>query len=397
MMHDPLRILTFTTLYPGASRPNHGVFVENRLRHLVAETEAQVRVVAPVPWFPWKSSWFGSYGDLGRTPWRETRHGIDIAHPRYPLVPKIGMSLAPASLFAATAKFVGKLQKDWDFDLIDSHYFYPDGVAAVRLGRALKKPVVITARGSDINLIPNYPLPRRMIVSAARHAAGIVAVSQALKNALVDLGISTDRIVVLRNGVDLDMFKPEDRRQVRSALGLSGRVLLSVGHLIERKGHDITISALPRLPDCSLLIAGEGPERAGLQSLASRLGVTSRVRFLGTVPHAELSAIYSAADIAILCSSREGWPNVLLEAMACGTPVIASPIWGNPEIVCRPEAGILMRERSPQAVAEAVESLFSDLPSREATRAFAEHFSWRETSDGQMRLFKSIRNAIRNH
>lgn len=388
---EPLRILNFTTLYPGRTQPRHGVFVENRLRHLVATGRVRARVVAPVGWFPFKAARFGRHADLARMPAREIRNGIEVFHPRYLVLPKVGMTVAPALLFAGALPTVRRLESE--FDLIDAHYFYPDGVAAVLLGRALNKPVVITARGTDINLIPRYPLPKRMICHAARGAGGVIAVSQALKDALVGLGISANKVSVLRNGVDLQMFKPASRDAARSGLEIVGPTLLSVGHLIERKGHHITIAALPRLGSYTLIIAGEGPELARLKSLASRLGVANRVRFLGTVAHEELRTVYTAADALVLASSREGWPNVLLEAMACGTPVVASAIWGNPEIVSDPSAGILMRERTPDGVADAVNALFGKLPSRESTRAFAERFSWDETSDGQIRLFHKILSA----
>jgi glycosyltransferase involved in cell wall biosynthesis len=286
-----------------------------------------------------------------------------------------------------------RLQAESNFDHIDAHYFYPDGVAAALLGKALGKPVVITPRGTDVNLIPAYALPRRMIRWAAESAAHLIAVSRALKEALVALGIPEEKITVLRNGVDLAMFRPLDRISIRAKLGLEGPVLLSVGHLIERKGHDLVIRALLSLPQHKLLICGTGPERAALGGLAKDIGVENRVRFLGQIAHDRLAEIYGAADALVLASNREGWPNVLLEAMACGTPVIASNIWGNPEIVARREAGILMRERSAAGVAEAVRELFSDLPAREATRAYAEGFSWDETTRGQIKIFRSILGA----
>jgi len=387
-----VRILTFTTLYPGASRPNHGIFVENRLRHLVSTGMVQSQVVAPVPWFPLTLSAFADYAAMARMPTREIRTGIAVMHPRYLVIPKLGMSVAPGSLFAATLPLVKRLKRQWGFDLIDAHYFYPDGVAASWLGRALDLPVVITARGTDINLIPRHRLARRMIVDAAHRAAGIIAVSQALKDELMALGVPQERIDVLRNGVDLEMFRPDDRVSARASLDVKGRVLLSVGHLIERKGHDIVIEALRYLPEYLLLVAGEGPERPHLQSLASRVGVQDRVRFLGSVAHEKLRAVYNAADALVLASSREGWPNVLLEAMACGTPVIASAVWGNPEVVSSRNAGILMRTRTPQGVSEAANLLFGNLPGREATRAFAEKFGWNETTLGQLRLFQKILN-----
>jgi glycosyltransferase involved in cell wall biosynthesis len=212
-----------------------------------------------------------------------------------------------------------------------------------------------------------------------------------LKDGLVAMDIDAARITVLRNGVDLGLFRPLDRQATRKRLGLEGSTLISVGHLIERKGHHLIVEAMPKLPGYTLLIAGEGPERASLEALIAELGLGDRVRLLGSRPHAELPELYGAADAMILASSREGWANVLLESMACGTPVVATDIWGNPEVVARPEAGILMTERSAQGVADAVKSLFgARMPSREATRAYASAFSWDATTDGQIELFRSI-------
>lgn len=381
-------VLSFTTLFPSAARPNHGIFVENRLRHLLSAGRTECRIVAPVPWFPWKAPRFGQYAAMARTPLRETRHGTDVLHPRYLAIPRVGMTAAPWLLFAGAFRTVWRLRHR--IDLIDAHYFYPDGVAAVLLGRVLCKPVVITARGSDINLIPEHALPRHIIRWAAGRAAGIIAVSQALKKAMVEMGIPSEKIVVLRNGVDLEMFRPGDRKQARSGLGVTGKVLLSVGHLVEAKGHELAIAAISKLRNCTLVIAGAGPERSRLEALAASLGVADCIRFLGPVPHSNLRQVYVAADALVLASIREGWPNVLLEAMACGTPVIASPVGGIPEIVCAPEAGVLMLERSAAGIAEAVERLFSRLPRREDTRAYAEKFSWDETTSGQIQLFKQI-------
>jgi teichuronic acid biosynthesis glycosyltransferase TuaC len=395
-LRPKIELLTFTTLYPNASQPAHGVFVENRLRHLAANVEVNPRVVAPVPWFPWTSSRFGYLSRYAKVPDSENRSGIDIVHPRYVVIPRIGMLFAPLLLFLGSILAVKAASQARDFDLIDAHYFYPDGVAAVLLGWLFRKPVVITARGTDVNLIPNFRLPRAMIRAAARRASAIIAVSQALKDAIVDLGVPPQAVTVLRNGVDLRAFHPGGRESARSELGLAGSVLLSVGHLIERKGHEFAIGALVRLKQHTLLIAGEGPERPTLEALASKLGVAARVRFLGSVPHHDLQKIYVAADVLVLASSREGWPNVLLEAMACGTPVVATAIWGNPEVVSCPQAGLLMKSRTADGAADAVEELSRMRPNRDATRAYAEQFSWDATSAGQQELFEQILSARRN-
>jgi teichuronic acid biosynthesis glycosyltransferase TuaC len=388
----PIRIVTFTTLFPNAAQPTLGVFVENRLRHLLASGRVTGDVIAPVPWLPRVlARHLARYRHLAQVLPVETRADLAVAHPRYATIPKIGMTLAPLLLFAsALAAFRWRLVERGDFDLIDAHYFYPDGVAAALIGRLLRKPVVITARGTDVNLIPRFRLPRRMILLAARQAAGVIAVSEALKRELVAIGVPEARVTVLRNGVDLEVFHPGDRAALRAELGLRGPTLLSVGWLIDRKGHHLVIGAMPALPHHALLIVGDGPERAALERLSRDLGVADRVRFLGQVPHGSLARLYGSVDALVLASSREGWPNVLLEAMACGTPVVATNIWGNPEIVTRPEAGVLMKERTVAGVAAAVEQLFSHLPDRSATRRYAENFSWDETTRGQIRLFTEI-------
>jgi glycosyltransferase involved in cell wall biosynthesis len=277
------------------------------------------------------------------------------------------------------------------FDAIDAHYVYPDGVAATRLGQRFGLPVVVTARGTDVNLIPQYRVPRRLIQGAIRDASALVAVSAALKDVLVTLGASEDKVTVLRNGVETGLFQPpDDRVTIRAELGLTGPTLISVGGLIERKGHHRTIEAMRQLPGFKLLIVGEGPEREHLAALIAAHGIADRVCLLGPRPHRELPALYGAADASVLASSREGWANVLLESMACGTPVVAANIWGNPEVVRSSAAGVIYEPNTPEGIAEGVRRLFAALPDRAATRRYAEPFSWDETTAGQLALFRRI-------
>lgn len=394
-MTKPLRILLFSTLYPSAVRPIHGIFVETRLRELVNSGQVQARVIAPVPWFPFKSSRFGEYALFASTPRFEERNGLQVHHPRYFLPPKVGMNLAPTTLALAALPVARRLiEEGFDFDLIDAHYYYPDGVAAATLARALGKPFTVTARGTDLNQIPEFARPRRLILQTAAQAHASIGVCKALMDRLAELGADSSKLHVMRNGVDLQRFSPVDRAQARALLKLApaGRLLLSVGHLIERKGHDIAIAALPLLPaDVRLAIVGAGPLRQKLEAQARQLGVMERVHFAGTIPQVELKNWYSAADALTLCSSREGWANVLLEAMACGTPVVASNIWGTPEVVSSPDAGVLMPQRSAQGLAQAFGELFAQYPERQATRRHAEQFSWDATTEAQLRVFNDMR------
>ena len=304
------------------------------------------------------------------------------------------MSVAPFALFATAALELRRLQAAGaEFDLIDGHYLYPDGIAAVALGRLFKKPVVLTARGSDVTQYPDHAVPRRMIQWAMRNAAALISVSAGLKTAMVELGASAEKITVLRNGIDLNLFRLSDPGPVRSAWNIKGKLLLSVGHLIHRKGHHLAIQALTELPDWTLAIVGEGPERARLQTLATALNVDDRVVFCGSHSHESLPAYYAAADLLILASSREGWANVLLEAMACGTAVVASNIPGNAEVVNDVAAGEVVRENTSACFADTIRRTYARKIPRAATRAYAEHFSWDATSQGQLDLFRRVTAA----
>jgi teichuronic acid biosynthesis glycosyltransferase TuaC len=392
MAGQAIRILSFSTLYPNPEAPYHGIFVENRLRHLTGSGEVAAMVVAPVPWFPFEHEAFGRYASFARVPREERRHGLAVLHPRYPVIPKVGMSSAPVLMYAALRKLFAEILKArFSFDLIDAHYFYPDGVAAVLLGRRLGKPVVIPARGTDVNLLPEYRVPRRLVRWAATQSAGVIAVSEALRERLIELGVPGGRVQVLRNGVDLALFAPQDRAAARRELGLDadGPVVLSVGWLIPRKGQDLAIRAVAAMPEVTLLIVGEGAQAPALKRLAAQLGLSGRVRFLGSMPHERLAQVYSAADVLLLASSREGLPNVVLEALACGTPVVTSAVWGTAEVVA-PQAGRLVKERTPEAIAGALRALLAAPPPRAAVRAHAERFAWGPTTAGQIRLFKSI-------
>ncbi|MGC2199337.1 MAG: glycosyltransferase [Stellaceae bacterium] len=386
-----MRILTFTTLYPNLLQPQHGIFVETRLQKLVASGAVSARVVAPCPWFPLASERFGRYAVFARVPREETRRGLQVDHPRYPVLPRIGMSAAPLALFAAVLPFLRRQIRDGqEFDLIDAHYFYPDGVGAVLLGRTLGRPVVVTARGSDLNIIARHAVPRRWIRWAAQHADGLVAVSGGLKRRLVELGIAASRVCVLRNGVDLTLFRPPDRDRARAVLGFTRPTLLAVGNLVALKRHGLMVEALTHLPEFELVIAGEGPERVGIERLARQRGVADRVRLLGRVPQDRLPEIYSAADLLLLASTHEGWPNVLLESMACGTPVLVSPTNGVADIVAAPEAGRILSDVEPSALAAAVRDFLAAPPSRAATRRYAERFDWQSTTDGQIGLMREV-------
>lgn len=397
-----LRTLLFSTLFPSSVRPGHGIFVQTRLRELLATGAVDVRVVAPVPWFFSSHPRFGDYALHARTPRRETLMGVDVRHPRYALPPKVGMTVAPLMLALGAVPAIRELLAEgFDFDLIDAHYYYPDGVAAALLSRWFGKPLVVTARGSDINLIAQYRWPRRMMQWAARRAAASIGVSKALADAMAEWDIGREKLHVMRNGVDLERFRPLPQDEARARLGLQGRPLLvSVGNLVPLKGHDLTIAAfarvLPEYPEAQLALVGAGAERERLEAQVRALGLQGSVVFAGSVENAELPDWFSAADLSILSSSREGLPNVLLESMACGAPVVATRVGGTREVVTDAVAGRLVERRDAEHIAAAIKDVLQARPSRDRVRDCASQFSWQATSQAQLSLFRTIAQGARH-
>jgi teichuronic acid biosynthesis glycosyltransferase TuaC len=389
-----LKILAISNLFPNPVQPRNGVFTEHRLRALAAAPEIEeVRVISPIPAFPLPGLSFGPYAALNAVPAEDVRHGLKVSYPRYVNIPKIGMHLQPGLMAAALMAVVRRMiAGGFDPDVIDAFYFYPDGVAAAKIARALGKKLVITAYGNDLSLIPvGSPRAARRIREAADQADACTAVCKALADAPVDLGGDASKTRVVLHGVDVDLFRPpEDRAALRARLGLDGPALFTAGHLIERKGMHFAVGALPPLPGATLVIAGDGPEDAALRAQAASLGVADRVRFLGHVDPAQLRDWYGAADAFVLMSSREGIANVMMESMACGTPVLATAVWGAPEVINRPEAGRLVMERTSEALAREAQALFAAPPDRAATARYGGSFTWAQTTRDHLDVYRTF-------
>jgi glycosyltransferase involved in cell wall biosynthesis len=389
-----MNILTISSLYPNNKDIKHGIFVETRLRHLIEDfAEIKPTVIAPVPWFPFAWKKFGSYATYAGVVNKEIRNGIDVYHPKYLVIPKVGMYITPIFMRWTILRTVKKLQKQGQqFDVIDGHYFYPDGVAIASVAEELNIPFTCTARGTDINLIPQLPKARKMIQQVFKKAAHMMTVCQALKDEMLTLDAPQEKITTLRNGVDLNLFKPSDEQEqqaMKTKLGISNKLVMSVGWLIERKGHYLVIDAIKGLDNVTLAIAGNGPDLEKLEKQVKKLGLQDRVIFLGSLPQPDLNQWFNAADVTVLASSREGWANVLLESMASGTPVVATRVWGTPEVVTSAEAGVLV-ERRALSIAKGIQEVLAEPPKRALTRIYAEQYDWHSTSKGQFDIFTKI-------
>lgn len=363
-----LRVLTLATLFPDATRPNFGIFVERQTRGLAAMPDTQVTVVAPVGLPPWPLR-RARHGALAGLSEQEEWRDLAVRRPRFLTLPATGGRFHVAALTRALIPVLDRLA----FDVIDASFFFPDGPAAIALGWRYRVPVSIKARGADIHHWGHARATAAQVRRAGQAAQGLLAVSEAMKADMVAIGLPAPHICVHRTGIDHDRFRPTDRVAAKTSFGLTGPTVLSLGALIPRKGHDIVLDAVARLPDVTLLIAGEGPDRAALATRARGLG--DRVCLLGPVPHADLPRLLAAADVMALASSSEGLANAWVEALACGTPIVIPDAGGAREVVTGAAAGRIVARTAP-AFADAIAELLADPPAPATVAQAAAPFSW---------------------
>jgi len=376
-----LRVLTLSTLFPDATRRNFGVFVERQTLGLAAHPDVELRVVAPVGLPPFPLTLRGRHAKLASLPLGEQWKGIDVYRPRFLALPGTAGRFHVGNLTRALIPVIADLRRDFPFDVIDASFFFPDGPAAVALGKRFGVPVSIKARGSDIHHWGEAGPTAGQVVTAGRAADGLLAVSEAMKRDMVAMGMPADHIRVHRTGVDLAQFALRDRAAAKAALKVKGPVVVSIGALIERKGHDIVIDAIASLPNVTLMIAGEGAYRGALEARIAERGLTERVRLLGGVPHDQMAAILGAADAMALASANEGLANAWVEALACGAPVVIPDVGGAGEVVTEKAYGRIVG-RTPAGFASGIASVLADHTPAAKVRAGAERFTWEANTAG---------------
>lgn len=369
-----LRILTLSTLFPDAGRPNFGIFVERQTAALAAREGVAVRVVAPVGVPPWPLSRHPHYQPFAALPAHEQWHGLDVTRPRFAAVPGAGGRLHAAMLVHRLKPVLREIRRDFAFDVIDAEFFFPDGPAAIALGRHLGVPVSIKARGADIHFW-GKGATRGQVRRAGQAADGLLAVSAAMRADMAAIGIPAERIAVHYTGVDVSRFGHVGRAEAKAAHGIRGPLVIALGALVERKGHDIVIDAMRYLPGVELLLVGGGPDAARYEAQIAAAGLSDRVRLTGPIAHAELGALLPAADVMALASASEGLANAWVEALACGVPIVIPDIGGAREVLTNPVFG-LIADRTPAAFAEAIGALLDAPPEPEQVRRGAEQFRW---------------------
>ena len=347
-----MRVLSLSTLYPSTARPTLGLFVERSLL-AAAEAGAEVTVIAARGRPPGPLDRHPHYRVLADLPEREERGGLIVHRPRFTHWPVVGAGGMAGRMARAVLPLARRLHAEKPFNLMDAQFFFPDGPVARIVAEALGLPYSVKARGADIHHWARQPATGAQVLAAGRLADGLLAVSAAMKADMIALGLPAERIRVHPTGLDHERFRPGDRAAARAAFGIDGPAIATVGALIERKGQALVIEALARLPGTTLLLAGEGPDRARLQALAAARGVADRVRLLGAIPNERLPELLNAADATVLPSRSEGLANAWVESLACGTPVVISDAGGAAELVRDDTAGRIVA-REPAAIARAV-------------------------------------------
>lgn len=347
-----MRVLAITKIFPNAAEPLSAPF--NRQQFAALARRCELEVAATIPWFPGAGllgKW-SSAGKLARVPRTEQIAGISVRHPRTLFVPRLAHGawgpLYLASIAPGLLRYRGKI------DIVLGTWAYPDGFAAVIAARLLGVPCVVKLHGSDINVIAKLPGPRRQTAWALAHAARVVAVSRALGDEVAALGVPRERIALVMNGVDSELFHLRDRAQARRELGLpDGPMALCVANLKPEKGVLDLARAWAHvardLPDARLVMVGGGPLRAQLEAQ-----LPPRATLAGPQPLAKVPIWMAACDVLVLPSHIEGMPNVVLEALACGRRVVASAVGGVPDLITSDALGALVPAQQPEALAAAL-------------------------------------------
>lgn len=395
-----MRILSFATLFPNPVKPSFGVFVGNQMRAVIARGDVDLTMVSPIGVPPWPLSTREPYVRLKDVPRVSDEVGLEVHYPQFALIPKLGGDSNPGRIARAVLPLVRRLHAERPFDLVDAQFFFPDGPVAAAVARELGLPLTIKSRGADIHYWGRREKALAQMREAATQAAGLLAVSEALREDMIALGMQREKIYVHYTGLDRELFRPIERAAARALvsaipdLGVwpDGPLMVTPGALIPRKGQRLAIEALALLPEVRLALAGAGEDEHHLRALAKRLGVADRVHFLGQVDHDVLPHLLCAADVLVLPSASEGLANVWIEGLACGTPIVVPDIGGAAEVVKDPSAGRLVA-RNPEAIAGAVSEILADPPAQADVAANVSRFSWGVNAENIVRFWKNVLEA----
>ena len=378
------RITVVSNLYPNCNEANRGLFIRQLVERLAGEFE--VSVICPIPWKPS----FLIKNDQ-RIPKQDIINGIKVEYPRHLVIPKMMRFSYGWLMYLSLLPLLKRQHKHSHIDLISAHWIYPDAFAATKAAKKLRLPIVVHALGCDINEYSKYWL-RKIQISDALKASDLVVVKSrdlALKSEI--LGAPANNIRTIMNGVDRDKFYPDSMSCARNELGLSKseKYLLFVGNLQVEKGLIYLLKALPLVTevDFKLLVIGDGPQAQMMHQLVNALAINEQVSFLGAVEHDQIPRYLNAVDALCLPSLREGCPNIVLEALSCGTPVIASNVGAVPDMITDESKGDIVEPENSAAIAASIPRV---LALKEANIVQFEWQSWDDNAQAITDIFNEL-------
>lgn len=397
-MAKRLNVLLITNLFPTPVDSYRGIFTYQLVKRL--KETCDVTVICPLPWFPairalkFLDKWY----PFSQVPSQYEVGGIAVASPKYVMIPKVSEALHSFFVFLGTFLTAARLHRERRFDVINAQWLYPDGVAASWIARILRLPTVLTGLGCDVNLDLTVAAKRGQILSALHQADSVTFVSEALRECVRAEGFPESKLSVIPNGVDLGLFRPRPRNECLEALGqpTQGKTIVFVGQILEVKGIDYLLEAAAELRkrrrDFTLYLVGESPDRRGFEQKSQSMGQTDFVKFVGGKTHGEIAVWMGASDVFCLSSVREGWPNVVMEALSSGRPVVASRVGGIPEIIDGSN-GILVEPRQSQALCDALDAALNRSWDAEKIHASVARFSWEKAAETYGRIFEEAASA----
>jgi len=390
-------IIFYTNLFPTPNDMERGVFVYQLAIELNKKTP--VTVICPLPWFP---KWgvlkrMGSWYKMAEVPSKAVVGGITVYYPKYPLIPKISNYLHGFLMFLGTYRLTTRIVRENKKSIISGHWIYPDCFSLLLISLLNKLAVTVTARGCDINRDGKNKYLRALIYHTLNKAAHVITVSESLAEEIQKMGIPSERVSAIANGVNKEKFKPLDRIKCRKDLSvpLDRKVFVYVGQLVPVKDHHTFIEGLAELikeckeSDAHAYLVGEGYLKDELINFARACGISSNVHFIGHQSHDRIPMWIGASDVVCLTSIREGRPNAVIEALACGRPVVASNVGGIPELITK-DNGIIFRSGDYLSLMDALKEGLSKEWEPDKVKATVDHLSWEQSSRLYLELFESI-------
>ncbi len=391
-----MRVLVVTKIFPSSLEPLSAPFNRQQIGALAEECDVEVLVAIPHVPLARITSLPARASRLASLPARERVHGVDVTYVRQLYVPKVGLPVAVPLYLASLLPYRKRVLAA---DVVLATWAYPDGCAAVLAARACGKPCVVKVHGTDVNVVLKKPAARAVAARVLPIADAVVAVSRPLRDAMVELGAARARTHLVGNGVDAAVFHPRSRTEARRERDIpeDARVVLFVGRVEPQKGVLDLLDAFERvrarIPNTMLVLAGDGVSSEQVRARVGRWGAAGG-RVLGALPHAEIATWMAACDVTTLPSWAEGTPNVVLESLASGRPVVGTRVGGIPDVLADERSGVLVPPRNAQGLGDAIVGALERRWDEVAVAACGPR-SWRESAQALMAVLEGVRHAAR--